>query len=51
MSTELVIWMNVFNKSQSNWRDWPPWVNHFELDKNSQQKAAPTKEEIVEREK
>lgn len=23
----------------------PPWVNHFQLDKNSQQKSAPTKEE------
>lgn len=49
MRTELVIWLNVFNKLQSNWWDWPPWVNCFELDKNSQQKAASTKEEVVER--
>ena len=31
MSTELVIWLNVFNKLESNWSNWPLWVNYFSL--------------------
>lgn len=42
---QLVIWLSAFNKLQANWRDRPPPVSHFEVDKNSQQKPAPIKEE------